>query len=133
MTGPGLAERIAWVGLGSALGGLARFGMEALGGGAFAVFAANLVGAFAIGLYAALSGPDGALAAGPRQRLFVIPGLLAGLTSFSMFSLQADAFLESSFAASTAFVLASLGSWAAGVWAGDALAARLERRLRSVG
>nr|WP_240955883.1 CrcB family protein [Wenzhouxiangella sp. XN79A] len=116
------------VGAGSALGGLARFGLAALGGGLFAVFAANLVGAFSIGVYAALTGPDGALDAGPLQRLFVVPGLLAGLTSFSMFSLQADALLQSSFAASTVFVLGSAGSWAAGVVAGHRIGQLPARR-----
>lgn len=133
MKGPGFLQRMAWVGLGSALGGLARFGLAVLGGGLFAVFVANLVGAFAIGLYAALTGPGGALEAGPRQRLFVVPGLLAGLTSFSMFSLQADALLRSSFAAAAVFVLSSVLGWGLGIAAGDGFGARLASRLRSVG
>ena len=130
MNGPSLAVRLLTVGAGSALGGLARFGLAALGGGVVAVFAANLAGAFAVGLYAALTGPDGALEAGPLQRLFVMPGLLAGLTSFSMFSLQADLLLRESIMASAVFVLASVSSWAAGVAAGDALGQRVDGRLR---
>lgn len=131
MSGPALIERMAWVGAGSALGGLARFGLAVLGGGLFAVFAANLLGAFAIGLYSSLNGPGGALAAGSRQRLFVMPGLLAGLTSFSAFSLQADLLLGESMVLSAVFVLVSVGSWAAGVWAGDGLGQRVDGRLRS--
>lgn len=133
MSGPTQVERLAWVGAGSAAGGLARFGLDAVGGSLFAVFASNAVGAFAIGLYAALTGPEGVIAAGPRQRLFVVPGLLAGLTSFSVFSLQADVLLQSSLTASALFVLGSVGSWAAGVWAGHALGRGLDARLRSSG
>ncbi len=131
MSGPTQVERLAWVGAGSAVGGLARFALDVFGCGLFAAFAANLVGAFAIGLYAALTGPEGAIAAGPRQRLFVVPGLLAGLTSFSMFSLQADVLLQSSLTASALFVLGSVGSWAAGVAAGDRLGQVLGGRHRS--
>ncbi len=133
MSGPGFAERLAWVGLGSALGGLARFGLGALGGGLFAVFLANALGAFAVGLYATLCRPGGALAAGPRQRLFVVPGVLAGLTSFSMFSLRADGLMSESLLASAGFVLASLASWVFGVWSGEGLAVRLADGTRSVG
>ena len=119
--------RLCWVGAGSALGGLARFGLETLSGGSFAVFAANAIGAFGIGFYAVLSGPGGALNAGPSQRLFVMPGLLAGLTSFSMFSLHAEAMLRASPTASAIFVLASIASWIVGVGSGDALASALSR------
>jgi CrcB protein len=126
-----MAQRMAWVGLGSALGGLARFGLAELGGGLFSIVAANGIGAFAIGMYAALTGPGGAIEAGPRQRLFVMPGLLAGLTSFSMFSLQAEALLRSSIVASAGFVLASVASWGFGVAAGDRIGLRLDRRFRS--
>ena len=133
MSGPALIERLAWVGGGSAIGGLARFGLAELGGGLLAVSVANLAGVFAIGLYAALTGPGGALSAGPRQRLFVMPGLLAGLTSFSMFSLQADALLSDSMPASAVFVLVSLGGWVAGVAAGDRIGQALAAGLRSSG
>lgn len=131
MNEPGVLQRLAWVGAGSAVGGLMRFGLTALGGATAAVFVANVAGAFVIGLYAALTGANGAIAAGPRQRLFVMPGLLAGLTSFSAFSLQADVLLQSSIVISSVFVLASLGSWAVGVWAGEVLALRLHSEWQS--
>lgn len=118
---PAALERLAWVGAGSAFGGLARWGLGSQVGGLYAVFAANAAGAFAIGLYAALTGPGGVLDAGPRQRLFVMPGLLAGLTSFSAFSLYADQLLRASVTASALFVAGSVAAWVVGVAAGDAL------------
>ncbi len=133
MTGSTWPVCLAWVGAGSALGGLARYGLDALGGGLFAVFMANTLGALAIGMYAVLSGPGGTLSAGSTQRLFVMPGLLGGLTSFSVFSLQADALLRASPAAFVGFVLGALASWAVGVALGDVLGQRLNARLRPAG
>jgi CrcB protein len=124
---PGPAQRLVWVGLGSGLGGTLRWALSEVGGGITAVFLANAIGAFGIGLYAAMSGPAGFLNAGPRQRLFVMPGLLAGLTSFSLFGLQTDMLLDSAPYAAFVFVLASLFSWAAGVAAGHGLALRIKR------
>ncbi|MFW5867885.1 MAG: fluoride efflux transporter CrcB [Armatimonadota bacterium] len=51
----------------------------------------NLVGCFAIGLVFALGVEGGAI--GPRARLFLMTGLLGGLTTFSAFSLETSALL----------------------------------------
>jgi fluoride ion exporter CrcB/FEX len=61
----------------------------------------------------------------------VVPGLLAGLTSFSMFSLQADALFGETMPGAAGFVLASMASWVLGVAAGERLGLRRDERLRS--
>ena len=83
-----------WVALGGALGSMARFWM----GGAVAGWLGpsypwgtifiNIIGSFAIGFYAVLSGPFGAAPGSFNARTFVLVGLCGGFTSFSAFSLQ---------------------------------------------
>lgn len=48
----------------------------------------NVSGCFVIGLFAALTGPDGAFLASPLTRQVVMIGILGGYTTFSSFSLQ---------------------------------------------
>ena len=48
----------------------------------------NVTGCFVIGLFAALTGPDGIFLASPVTRQFVMIGILGGYTTFSSFSLQ---------------------------------------------
>ncbi len=92
------------VALGSALGGVARYGFglaaARLWGETFpwGTIIINVVGSFVIGLFAALTLPSGPLPAGPNLRAFVMVGLCGGFTTFSSFSLQT-------------FALARDGSW----------------------
>ena len=88
----------------------------------------NVTGSFAIGFYAALTGPDGRLFVSPRQRQFVMVGICGGYTTFSSFSLETLRLVQSG-NAHTAFVylFVSVITWIAGVWLGHALAARLNR------
>ena len=80
------------VGLGAALGAWLRWG---LGNALNAVFptlpmgtlAANLIGGYVIGLAVAFFGQHPGLS--PEARLFLITGLLGGLTTFSTFSAEA--------------------------------------------
>jgi len=48
----------------------------------------NVTGCFVIGLFAALTGPDGVFLASPLTRQVVMIGVLGGYTTFSSFSLQ---------------------------------------------
>jgi len=83
-----------WIGLGSALGGIARVGSsraiaiwfgETFPWGTLTV---NVTGSFIIGLFAALTGPDARLMVSPDTRQFVMAGFCGGFTTFSSFSLQ---------------------------------------------
>jgi fluoride exporter len=84
----------AWVGLGSALGGMARYGMglavarrlgEAFPYGTLLI---NVLGSFVIGFFGAMTMADGPRPASPEARLFVMVGICGGFTTFSSFSLQ---------------------------------------------
>jgi fluoride exporter len=83
-----------WVGLGSALGGMARYwcsGVAArLIGETFpwGTLFVNVTGSFLIGFFATLTGPDGRIFAGSTTRQFVMFGIFGGFTTFSSFSLQ---------------------------------------------
>jgi CrcB protein len=125
------------VALGSALGGTARWlAGEALHdwagtGFPWATLFVNVTGSFLIGLYAALAGPDGRLLAGPRQRQFVMTGICGGYTTFSIFSLETVRLVEAGRHALAGLNVAlSVGLWLASVWAGWALANRLNRLRR---
>ena len=81
------------VALGSTAGGLLRWlvgeGFHELGlSSIWGILFANGTGSFVIGLYAALTGPNGRLRAGPAQRLCVMTGFCGGYTTFSAFSLE---------------------------------------------
>lgn len=77
-----------WVGIGAMLGGLLRHGAGALAGWPWPTLAVNVLGSFAIGLYWALTGPDGRLLVAPRYRFAMMAGFCGGLTTFSMFALE---------------------------------------------
>jgi CrcB protein len=83
-----------WVALGSAIGGAGRFWMSGLVAARvgetfpWGTIAVNVAGSFAIGLFAALTGPDGRLLMGAEARQFFMLGVCGGFTTFSSFSLQ---------------------------------------------
>src|SRR5260370_23812030 len=82
-----------WVIIGSALGGMTRYGIS----GAVArrigetfpwgTLAVNVSGSFVIGVFAALVMPGHALAGERMAGVFVMTGLCGGYTTFSSFSL----------------------------------------------
>src|SRR5579863_665864 len=82
------------VALGSIVGAVARFLVSVLfvsqfgDGFPWATLFVNVTGSFAIGFYAALTGPDGRLLVSARQKLFVMVGICGGYTTFSAFSLE---------------------------------------------
>ena len=48
----------------------------------------NALGCFVIGVFSALTGPDGVILTSPLIRQFVMIGILGGFTTFSSFGLQ---------------------------------------------
>ena len=83
-----------WIGLGSALGGMARYGCSGLAvryiGAAFpwGTLIVNVSGALVIGFLAALAAADGRLLISPDARAFLMIGLCGGFTTFSAFSIE---------------------------------------------
>jgi CrcB protein len=83
-----------WVALGGALGSAARYGCSSLIAERFGetfpfgTLVINVVGSFVIGVFAAVTGPDGRFMAPGDMRQFVMVGLCGGYTTFSSFSLQ---------------------------------------------
>lgn len=84
----------AWIALGSALGGMARYWCSGFVAARFGetfpwgTVLVNVLGSFLIGLVAALTAPDGRLLVGAHARQFIMLGVLGGFTTFSSFSLQ---------------------------------------------
>ena len=83
-----------WVGLGGALGSMARYWTSVLAarwwGEAFpwGTLVINILGSFVIGCFATLTLPGGPLPASVSARAFVMAGICGGYTTFSAFSLQ---------------------------------------------
>jgi len=82
------------IGLGGAIGSVARFWLSGLvaaqAGESFpwGTLVINVTGSFVIGFFATLTGPEGRFPAGADSRIFVMTGLCGGFTTFSAFSLQ---------------------------------------------
>ncbi len=83
-----------WIGLGSGLGGMARYWMSGVVAQRFGesfpagTLFVNVTGSFLIGLVAALSDPEERLLISPAARQFLMLGMFGGYTTFSSFSLQ---------------------------------------------
>jgi fluoride exporter len=126
------------VGLGSMIGGTGRWLASDmihgwLGSGfPWGTLFVNVTGSFLIGFYAALAGPDGRLFAGPIQRQFVMTGICGGYTTFSIFSLESIRLLGAGrFDLGGLYVGVSVIGWLVTVWAGFALATRINRLRRN--
>jgi CrcB protein len=82
------------IALGSAIGGLARYWLSGVVAERFGqtfpwgTLIVNATGSLVIGIFAALSLPEGRLLISPRTRDFVMIGVCGGYTTFSSFSLQ---------------------------------------------
>ncbi len=123
-----------WIALGSALGGVARYWVSGLVartiGETFpwGTLTVNVTGSFLIGLFAALSGPDGRLLVASPARQFVMLGLFGGFTTFSSFSLQTLSLVQDGeWLAAGTNVGASLVLCLVGVWLGYALGVAINR------
>lgn len=137
MTGPHRPSRFSLyiaVGLGSAIGGTARWWLSAMlqappgAGFPWGTLWVNLSGSLLIGCYAALIAPGRRRIHGLRLRLFVMTGLCGGYTTFSMFSLETIMLLQRGhYGLAGFYVGASLALWLTAVWAGYTLASSSRR------
>ena len=120
------------VGLGSALGGAARYGCGLLAAALWPVafpwmtILINILGSFVIGLFATLSGPDGRLLVGTLWRQFVMVGICGGYTTFSTFMYESNRLVDDG--AGLAAMLNLFGSLLLGI-----LAVRLGMALARIG
>ena len=123
-------ERLAWVCLGSALGGGARYllslGALRIMGPAFpyGTLAVNVLGSFLIGLVMHIGLETTLLS--PTARIFLTTGVLGGLTTYSTFNYETlqyatEGSLHLAVANVAATVLACLVAGVLGVAAGRAL------------
>jgi fluoride exporter len=122
------------VALGSALGGVARYGLSGLVARSFGetfpwgTLLVNVIGSFLIGFVATLTGPDGRLLVSPVARQFWMPGIFGGFTTFSSFSLQTLTLAQDGeWARAGANVGLSVALCLIAVWLGAVLAAALNR------
>ena len=82
------------VAVGGAIGTVGRYFVSGVVANAFGetfpwgTLIINITGSFIIGLFAALTGPDGRYLVSGTMRQFVMIGLCGGYTTFSSFSLQ---------------------------------------------
>ena len=123
------------VGLGSALGGMARYGYTLLLARLFGetfpwgTLFVNVSGSFVIGLFFALTSPGGRLLVGPEWRIFVTVGICGGYTTFSSFSLQTLSLLrDKEWMLGGLNAAASLALCLGAVWLGTMCAAAINAR-----
>lgn len=121
-----------WIAIGSALGGVARYGCSGLAarllGETFpwGTFIANVVGSFIIGFFATLTGPDGRVFVGSTARQFVMIGFCGGFTTFSSFSLQTlNLMNDGEWLRAGANIGGSVACCLVAVWIGHLLAASI--------
>ena len=121
-----------WVGLGGALGSIARYWFSGLIARFFGetfplgTLLINITGSFVIGFFAMSTSPDGRWLVAPGFRTFFMIGICGGYTTFSSFSLQTLNLArdgEKLFAGLNAVL--SLVLCLLAVWLGDLLAASL--------
>jgi fluoride exporter len=122
------------VALGSALGGVARYGVSGLVARSlgetfpWGTLIVNVLGSFLIGFVATLTGPDGRVLVSPVTRQFWMPGIFGGFTTFSAFSLQTLSLAQDGeWTRALANVTLSVALCLLGVWLGALLATAFER------
>jgi CrcB protein len=121
-----------WIAVGSALGGMARFGCSSLVANWFGqtfpwgTLIVNVAGSFVIGFFATLTGPDGRVLVPSDLRQFVMVGFCGGYTTFSSFSLQTLSLVQDGEIARAGLnVGASVALCLISVWLGYVAAAAL--------
>ena len=122
------------VAIGSALGGVARYGLSGVVARAFGetfpwgTLVVNVTGSFLIGVVATLTGPDGRLLVSPVARQFWLIGIFGGFTTFSAFSLQTLSLAQDGeWLRASGNVALSVGLCLAFVWLGALLASWVNR------
>ena len=124
---------ITWlvVAIGSAVGGVARYGVGLLAarawGSAFpwGTLLINITGSFVIVFFGALTLAEGRMPASSEMRAFVMVGFCGGFTTFSSFSLQTLELLQAGEnAAAAAYIAGSVALCLAGAFLGYWLAMR---------
>lgn len=120
------------VGLGGALGSVARFWLSGLVathvGETFpwGTLVINVTGSFVIGFFATLTGPDGRVFVRSESRQFVMTGLCGGYTTFSSFSLQTlNLARDGEWLRASGNTVGSVVTCLVAVWLGHLLAAYL--------
>jgi CrcB protein len=125
---------ITWlaVAVGSALGGMARYGVglavaRAVGNAfPWGTLLINVLGSFVIGFYSALTAPSGPMPGSATARVFVMVGICGGFTTFSSFSLQtADLMAAGELVAAACYIVSSVALCVAGTFLGYWLATRI--------
>ena len=121
-----------YIAIGSAFGGVARFWLSGVVarfmGETFpwGTLIVNVTGSLAIGIIAALTGPDGRIFMGSTTRLALMAGICGGYTTFSSFSLQTmSLFNDGEWLYGGANIAASVVLCLLAVWAGLMLGASL--------
>ncbi|MDP1724807.1 MAG: fluoride efflux transporter CrcB [Alphaproteobacteria bacterium] len=123
-----------WIALGSALGGMARYWcsefVAANVGETFpwGTLIVNIIGSFIIGLFVAITGPDGRFIINQEIRLFITIGVCGGFTTFSSFSIQTlNLVLEGDFLRAGANIILSVSLCLIFVWLGYILATSINQ------
>lgn len=118
-----------WVALGGALGSVARYWCSGFAATHFGetfpwgTLIVNVAGSFVIGLFAALTGPDGRWLAPSAAREFVMIGICGGYTTFSSFSVQTLSLAQDGeWFRAGANVIVSVALCLVAVWLGHILA-----------
>jgi fluoride exporter len=121
-----------WIAIGGALGSVARFwcsGVIARQFGStfpWGTLVVNVAGSFAIGFFAALTGPEGRWLVPSRWREFFMIGICGGYTTFSSFSIQTLTLVQDGqWGRAGGNVLASVGLCLLAVWLGHLAAMAL--------
>jgi CrcB protein len=114
-----------WIALGSAIGGAGRYALSGVVadwiGATFpwGTLIVNITGCFVIGIFNALTGPDGIFLVLGNTRMFVMVGMCGGYTTFSSFSLETlNLVRNGEWLAAGSYVLASAIFCLVGVWLG---------------
>jgi len=123
-----------WIAVGCALGGVARYWVSGFVARAvgetfpWGTLSVNAAGSLLIGLFAALSGPDGRWLLSTPARQFAMLGVFGGFTTFSSFSLQTlNLVQDGEWAAAAGNIGLSLLLCLTGVWLGHALGLAVNR------